>query len=237
MSIQEFSEQFDTLINAYNQKQDGKQDLLAFSEYEKSVFLTRAQEEIVLAYYSGQNATGSSFEETEDVRRYLSQLVKEDTISKKEEGYKGVSPTSTFFKLPEDLWFITFESATVSSDDCHNGQVLDVVPVTQDEYHKIKRNPFRGANGRRVLRLDLNSNIVEIISKYTITQYYIRYLSRLKPIILINLPDNLTIDGENVKQTCVLHEALHRRILDRAVSTAIASRSTGSAPAQERQQQ
>jgi hypothetical protein len=41
MTTEEMSNQFDILINAYSQD---SQDLLAFNEYEKSVFLTEAQE-------------------------------------------------------------------------------------------------------------------------------------------------------------------------------------------------
>jgi hypothetical protein len=37
---------------------------LNFDEYEKSVFLTKAQEELVIHYYTGK-ATGDSFEDTE----------------------------------------------------------------------------------------------------------------------------------------------------------------------------
>jgi len=139
----------------------------------------------------------------------------------------GISSTSKFFTLPEDTWFITYEAAQVSSSDCHNGSILDVVPVTQDEYHKIKRNPFRGANGRRVLRLDLADNVVELVSIYQITQYYLRYVSRPAPIILTNLPDGTAIYNISKVTSCMLHEALHQSILERAVSLAIASRSIG----------
>lgn len=137
----------------------------------------------------------------------------------------GMESTSKFFTLPEDLWFITYEAATVSSKDCHNGKVLDVISVTQDEYHRIKRNPFRGASGRRVLRLDLADSVIELVSKYTVTKYYIRYISQLSPIILVDLPDDLTIKGVSEETECKLHEAVHERILERAVQLAVASKS------------
>lgn len=99
--------------------------------------------------------------------------------------------------------------------------------MTQDEYHKLKRNPFRGANYRRALRLDLSDDIVEIVSKYTVTAYYARYLERPNPIILIDLPDDLSIYGETKTSNCKLHEALHHRILERAVALGVESRFMG----------
>jgi hypothetical protein len=99
-----------------------------------------------------------------------------------------------------------------------------VVPVRQDEYHKLKKNPFRGANDRRALRLDLSEGNVEIVSKYTVTKYYLRYLKKLNPIILVNLPNDVSIDGRNKSQTCELHESLHQRILELAVRMALQSK-------------
>jgi len=228
MTLQDFSHGFDTYLNSYSQRQGfGAQDALALDEYEKSLFLTKAQEEIVLAFYTGRNPDGESFEQTEEVRRYMANLIREADLSPitASTGQPlGISSMSRFFTLPEELWFITYEAATVSSDDCHDGSVLDVVPVTQDEYHKIRRNPFRGANGRRVLRLDLADKVVELVSRYSVSSYYVRYLAELSPIILVDLPDGMAIRHESSAMDCILHEALHERILERAVQLAIASK-------------
>jgi hypothetical protein len=132
---------------------------------------------------------------------------------------------SKFFTLPENLWFITYESAHVSDAKCDNMSTLDVYPVTQDEYHKIKRNPFRGANDRRALRLDLSEGNIEVISKYTVTEYYIRYLRKIKPILLVNLSnDDVNLEGYTTPQGCELHESLHQRILELAVQMALQSK-------------
>lgn len=240
MTIQDFSNGFDTQINSYNRRQGfGEQDALAFDEYEKSEFLTKAQEDIMLSLYTGKNTYRESFEKTEEIRRYLSNLIREASlapIANSSGQILGISSSSKFFTLPKDLWFITYEAATVSSDDCHSGSTLDVVPVTQDEYHRIKRNPFRGANERRVLRLDLADKVVELVGKYEVSRYYVRYIKELSPIILIDLPDDMTIRGRNKAQGCVLHEALHGLILRTAVEMAIASKSITSSQNKEQKQ-
>lgn len=231
MTVKEMSDGFDVLLNSFFSKEElGNKPDIILDEYEKSVFLTKAQEELVMSYYTGRNNTGEGFEETEEARRYLSNLVHEASLTPESAGVPtGISPTSKFFRLPDDLWFITYESASVSSDDCHDGSVLDVIPVTQDEYHKIKRNPFRGASERRVLRLDLSGNEIELVSIYKVTGYYIRYMSQLSPIILVSLPDGLSIKGETETTPCKLHEALHGRILELAVREAIMSKGIFSA--------
>ena len=226
MTLQEFSDGFTTLLSSHsilaafgNPAAD-----IVLDEYEKSLFLTQAQEDIVLAIYNGSG--GISFEETEEVRRYLSNLVGEETLKPvTSAGDKpiGMESTSRFFTLPEDLWFITYESATVGTEKCGN-MVVGVQPITQDEYHKVRKNPFRGATDRRALRLDLSDGVVEIISKHPVSDYYVRYLKRLQPIILLNLPNELSIRGEQEEKNCQLHEALHQKILDRAVLLAIQSK-------------
>lgn len=230
MTTEEFSDEFDTLLNSYsNIEAFGKTpSTVEFDEYEKSVFLTNAQEELVIGMYNGKNPFGDSFERTEEIRRYLSGLIKTYTYTTadKKVGYTGLSKSSVFFELPDDLWFITYEAVDLKDDGlgCMSGEDSSVIPITQDEYHRIKRNPFRGTNKRKALRLDLSDGIVEIISKYNVEGYLVRYLSRPAPIILTNLTDNLSINKISVKTECELSPVIHRAILERAVKLAIMSR-------------
>ena len=46
------------------------------------------------------------------------------------------------------------------------------------------------------------------------------------PIVLIDLPDGLSINNISSKTECNLHELLHRPVLQKAVQLALASRST-----------
>ena len=47
MTIKEFSDEFDILYNNINSNQAP-----GLNDYEKSIFLTKAQEELILSYYS-----------------------------------------------------------------------------------------------------------------------------------------------------------------------------------------
>lgn len=216
MTNEEISNEFDTIVSSNN-------PLLKFDEYEKSVLLTAAQESFVTDYYSGRNRSDVSFEGTEEVRRYLDSLINTVTTNTRIVDNVGLSINSQFFKIPDDVWYITYETSTFSSsvDPCINGVTANVIPITQDTYFRINSNPFRDANRRRVLRLDVGGSVVELISPYTISSYLVRYVTKPTPIILIDLPDNLSIDGIKIKTECGLSSITHRLILDRAVLLAL----------------
>ena len=219
MTNQEFSNEFDILYNNIASNQAPGLD-----EYEKSVFLTDAQESLVLEMITGKNLTGDSFEKTEEIRQYLTNITKTAVLTKSEDTeIHKISSKSTLYNTPEDLWVTTYESVTFddSKVGC-NPEYIAVFPVTQDEFTRIIKNPFRKASKNRVLRLNIADKI-ELVSEYNIKDYTIRYIKRLSPIILENLPEGLSIKGQNTKTECELNPALHEAILGRAVQLAKAS--------------
>lgn len=221
MSNEEFLVQFDVLYNNIASNQAP-----GLNVCEKSMFLTKAEKDIVLSLYNGKNANLEGFEETEELRRYLAPLVAEDTLIPLDNVISkptGMGSTSNFFELPADLWLITYEAVHFIGGKCDGTNTMQVIPMTQDEYHRLRKNPFRGPNKRRAIRLDMANDLVEIICQYVVEDYYVRYIKKLEPIILEDLPDDLTIDGISVATECMLPEILHDSILERAVELAIQS--------------
>lgn len=220
MTNQEFSNEFDILYNNIASNQAPGLD-----EYEKSVFLTTAQEGLVIELLSGNNPLGNSFEKTEEVRRYLNDIVKTTEMSK----YDGndiikLTNKSTLYNVPEDLWYTTYETVKFQDTNLESSSYenIEVVPVTQDEFSRIIKNPFRKPSTNRVLRLDVDGK-VELVSDHIIQSYIVRYVKRLEPIILADLPEGLTIRGMSTETICKLNPALHEAILGRAVQLAKAS--------------
>ena len=189
MTAEEFSNQFDVLLDSFGRAAFPEETAgnIALDEYEKSVYLTKAQEAIIVGYYNGKSGTGESFEETEEVRRYLSNLV-ETAVLKPIDLRTGISSdgSHTYFTLPSDLWFITHEAATTDSS-CAAFKTVDVYPVTQDDYDKTKRNPYRGANERRALRLDLADGVIEVISIYHLSDYTVGFAKLFRPNNLVEM--------------------------------------------------
>lgn len=234
MTPEEFSNSFDTLINAYRAKTNfGDTTSLVdarFTEYEKSLFLTQAQEQVVIELYLGKNNFGGSFEETEELRSNLRGLIKTKKLVERASTIVGTNITlskySKLFQLPDDVLFITYESAVLNDEGigCKNGNTIEVIPVTQDEFHRVMKNPFKWANDRRALRLDYSDTTLEIVSKYKIKDYIIRYISRPDPIILVDLNNTgVSINNKTTISNCNLDPIIHNYILQRAVALAIAS--------------
>ena len=228
MTTNEFSDAFDTFLSGLGDP--ATMSGMVFDEYEKSLFLTQAQEQLVIELYTGRNSKSSSFEETEEARASLRSLIRTATLTESS-GYTGISEYSKFFVLPEDVLFITYETATL--DDANvggkNGSEIPIIPVTQDEFHSLRNNPFRGLSNRRALRLDNGLDVIEIVTKYNIKNYTVRYISKPTPIVLSNFfeesGDGVSIDGVSEITECELNSVMHRDILERAVALAIASRS------------
>lgn len=222
MTNKEFSDGFSTLLNSF-----GITPNITLDEYEKSTFLTNAQEQLIIDIYSGRNVIyGKSFEQTEEIRRYLSNLVETYETSTKVTGKLGLSQDSVFFEIPQDTWFITYEVAFLKDSrlGCLDGIEASVVPLPQDDLYRAKDNPFRGPSKDRVLRLDIKSDLAELISKYNVDKYLMRYISQPTPIILVDLPDGLSINGVSTESECELNPIVHRAILERAVQLAIISK-------------
>lgn len=231
MNNKEFSDKFDVLLNSYSDitefGEPASQRTIALDEYEKSVFLTQAQKEIRDELYDGKNIFQESFENTEELRRFLSELIDTKELTSITDDTVLLTDNSEVFKLPDNLDFITYEAIELGNfNECFSGTTIKVVPTTQDELAEVLKNPFRGPSKRRALRLDLSNNKVEIVSKYPISKYIIRYITKLSPIVLEDLPDGLSIDGYSVKTECKLNPVLHEVILKRALKLALISKSS-----------
>lgn len=238
-TCQEWSLAFDQL---YNNITSNKAPGL--NEYEKSVFLTDAQDVIVTGLYNG--SFGKAFESTEDVTNYLAPLVRqvdmvEETMIPDLLAMRVDPDNGHIYHLPNDadpILFRTLELCTIASDCNPDGERAVVVPVTQDEYWRTVNDPFKKHNHRRVLRLSftvadnmgpvlVTHKFCELISEKEIMSYVLRYIARPEPIILEDLhgegEEGLTINGYYTAQPCLLDEAIHQVILSEAVRAAKAA--------------
>ncbi len=224
MTTDEFNNEFDILYDSIVSL--GAPDL---DKYEKSVFLTKAQLELVKEVNGPINKYGTSFEGSDKRRADMRELIKNATIvpTKKSDGLDKDSYTA---QLPDDCFLIKFESALYPVGGCDEKALIEIVPIKYDEYHKQKRNPFRQPDHQNGFRLDIASNDtgknVELISSKAIDTYQIRYVQYPTPIVLTDLDwvsssETLSVDGVEVRTECKLDQEFHREILDRAVQLAM----------------
>ena len=230
MTNLEFRNQFDISYNAI-----ASMSAPSIDDYELSVYLSKAQLELVKNYYDPlSNRKQKGFEATEKRRRDLNQLVKDYKTTDIISNDFNINSEAKFYIVPNDLFLIVNEKAKITSENCYNNKTLTIKPISYDEYDIQIDNPFEKPNEKIAWRLDLSNingvKVVEIISPYNILgslEYQIRYIKYPKPIIITNLnttfpSDNLTIDGISAETPCELNTEICREILDRAVLLALA---------------
>lgn len=222
MTTTEFNDQFDIHYNSI-----AGQSAPNIDSYEKSVYLTKAQLELVKNYYDPtSNAKNKGFEASEKRRVDLKELkrrVEVNTFSNTSYGKLAL--------LPSELYLITREDAILSSDTFCNGKILaSVKPITSDEFNIQRKNPFKKPDKSVVWRMDhasiSTSNTVELVSAYPIDKYIAEYIMYPTPIILEDLDtaypgQHLSIDGQTTKTECILNKGTHSEIVDRAVQLAL----------------
>jgi len=197
---------------------------------EKSTFLTKAQEELVLNIQKG-----SSYSEFN--KRVL------DVLKTTQERLAaamsaGPYPNSFWADLPATSFGIVNERATLTPTTSHfyTGQVFTdvrVKPIDDDYYHMNIKNPHKKPTHELVWRLDYGetgspwtSKVVYIIeSNEVLTSVQIHYYRKPAPIIIGDAAASGTIDGVVVTADvdCELNKITHREIVDRAVKLAYAA--------------
>jgi hypothetical protein len=224
MTNAEFSNEFDILYNNIMSNQAP-----GLNEYEKSVFLTKAQDEIVKAYFNPNKAM-EGFDGNEKRQIDFSMITvfktySSDTADKVFPGGKTTfDPRASYVSLPSDVLMIINETLGVTRDG--KSITLTVVPLSYVEYNRLMSKPFKRPLKHQAWRLLNNDsgNKAELIAGNgdTITSYIIRYVKRPKAIILTDLED-VTLDGISTSQNCELDPILHHEILQRAVELAKAA--------------
>jgi hypothetical protein len=225
MTVQEFKNEFNIHYNAI-----ATQSAPSIDDYELSVYLTKAQLEIVKNYYDpASNRKLKGFENSEKRRVDLKELVKEFDTNTEITTTLGLTNNSKFFKVPDETFIIIYECLKCNINNCGETE-LNVVPKTHDEFNVQYKNPFKRPNKNKVWRLDISKinsdKVVELITPYTVSNYKIRYIKYPKPIIISDLSttfpgEGLSINGFTNIQQCELNQEIHPEILDRAVELAL----------------
>lgn len=138
MTTEEFSNEFDVLYNNI-----ASNAAPGITEYEKSVFLTKAQSEIVKAYFEDNlNKSRSGFDGSIK-RQYdfsillrTARLFNINTIKERITPDEKVDKRSQVFVFPEDYFLSVNE---VLSD---NSQFYSVLPIEYSEYQRMMTKPY-----------------------------------------------------------------------------------------------
>lgn len=245
MTTEEFSNSFDVLLSSYKYKSEfGEQSSIGdvnLDEYEKSIFLTQAQDNVVKRYFTRTlNPAGEGFDDSTRRQLDFSSLIAISEITNKVDNATpfndngivisfenfGTLGNSTYKKEP---LFIINEKVTAG------GKSYVVIPINYKDYDRMMSKAYSEPLKRQAWRLfesDSNSlnKQAEIILRTDageFTSYKVRYVRRPRPIVLVDLTgtDNaLSIDGINTVTECELNPIVHSEILEEAVRLALMSK-------------
>lgn len=240
MNTLEMSNEFDVLYNNIMSNQAPGID-----EYEKSLFLTKAQEELLKAYFDPRgNKYMQGFDGSEKRQIDFSSVLKNDNLLLIQSPSNQFDLRSKVYKLPDDCFIIVNEQIYDTDENGNpSGYQYTVLPITYQEYSRQMSKPYKYPPKNIVWRIITYGQInlsqttkeiqCEIIGKYNRIYesdegplYKIRYVKHPRPIILINLEDEfsgLTIDNESSQTSCELDPILHHEIVQRAVELAVAT--------------
>lgn len=218
MTLQEFSNEFDVLYN--NIMSNAAPGL---NEYEKSLFLTKAQNELILNYFSQKrNKYGEGFDDSSIRQSEFTNLIKVVEVTTHTTGL--FNPRGLLFTLPNDFLLSVNESFK-----CTSGTFV-VQVITNSQYDFLMQKSFPEPTKRQVWKLihnDTGSKIEIIPHSYdilTTSSYVLRYIKKPAPIILVALNSiGATIEGVSTTSNCELNSILHPQIVNRAVELAKAA--------------
>lgn len=227
MTVNEFSDGFDVLYNNVMSNQAPGLD-----EYEKSFFLTKAQDEILKNYF---NPKGNKYQEgiDDNPKRQIDfsmvlkvgkgiSINKDDTTIE----YTPLDESSLLYELPNDIFIILNERMK------SNNRPILVIPINHSEYDKYSMKPYPYPTKNSTWRIlgygtkeadkVFVGEIIKAPCTGEISSYTIRYVKQPQPIILGHL-SCASIGGLNTVSECELDPILHQEILQRAVELAKAA--------------
>jgi len=223
MTYKELSDNFDVYSNRHAESKYEK--LLFFDEYEKSLFLTQAADEIVkelLPFY----------DRNEKIKKQLLPITKSAHISLSSvSSDHKISSLSLTYKIPTDVLYIVLEFLKTSG-----GVIVDrVKPLSDDETAYVMDNPFRAPTTRpyayrNSLTVDSDSyaEIITSVLANTNPVYFIRYVSVVPAFIVTDNLLNASINGistnDDLNAVAPL-EMLHNKILNKAILIAYEAKS------------
>ena len=221
MTPEEFDNMFDVLYNNITSNQAP-----GLNAYEKSIFLTKAQDEILKNYFNPKSK-GNNLQEGFDgnAKRQVDFSMLTTVANTRSSRFSAplfdTRSNTKSVSLPCDMMMVINEVAEVDRND--ERVLLQVIPIKFDEYSRLMSKPYKRPLKYQAWRL-INSNTanradIVIGPSDSMAKYTIRYIRRPKPIIVSDL-DGLTIEGLSDTQGCELDPILHEEILQRAVELA-----------------
>ena len=192
MTLEEFSTEFDVLYNSITSNAAP-----GFNDYEKSVLLTLAQEELIKSYFvANNNTTGVGLDGSQKRHYDFSTLIKVKTLNNIIDSIltTGVDvpvfnkDANNIFLVPNDVFLVLNEYLTVKNNS------YTVFPISYDSYNLLMSKPFPYPNKRQAWRLDSSID------------------GEVAALKVIHVSDDKDISSKNITFESIYHKPLNIEI-------------------------
>lgn len=192
MTLEEFSTEFDVLYNSITSNAAP-----GFNDYEKSVLLTLAQEELIKSYFvANNNTTGVGLDGSQKRHYDFSTLIKVKTLNNIIDSIWTTGAdvpvfnkdANNIFLVPNDVFLVLNEYLTVKNNS------YIVFPISYDSYNLLMSKPFPYPNKRQAWRLDSSIN------------------GEIAATKVIHVSDDKDINSKNITFESIYHKPLNIEI-------------------------
>lgn len=192
MTLEEFSTEFDVLYNSITSNAAP-----GFNDYEKSVLLTLAQEELIKSYFvANNNTTGVGLDGSQKRHYDFSTLIKVKTLNNIINSILTTrvdvpvfnKDANNIFLVPNDVFLVLNEYLTVKNNS------YTVFPISYDSYNLLMSKPFPYPNKRQAWRLDSSIN------------------GEIAATKIVHVSDDKDISSKNITFESIYHKPLNIEI-------------------------
>ena len=192
MTLEEFSTEFDVLYNSITSNAAP-----GFNDYEKSVLLTLAQEELIKSYFvANNNTTGVGLDGSQKRHYDFSTLIKVKTLNNIIDSILTTrvdvpvfnKDANNIFLVPNDVFLVLNEYLTVKNNS------YTVFPISYDSYNLLMSKPFPYPNKRQAWRLDSSID------------------GEVAALKVIHVSDDKDISSKNITFESIYHKPLNIEI-------------------------
>lgn len=192
MTLEEFSTEFDVLYNSITSNAAP-----GFNDYEKSVLLTLAQEELIKSYFvANNNTTGVGLDGSQKRHYDFSTLIKVKTLDNiiysiwttRVDVPVFNKDANNIFLVPNDVFLVLNEYLTVKNNS------YTVFPISYDSYNLLMSKPFPYPNKRQAWRLDSSIN------------------GEIAATKIVHVSDDKDISSKNITFESIYHKPLNIEI-------------------------
>lgn len=169
MTTAEFDVQFDVLYNNITSNQAP-----GLNAYEKSVFLTKAQFQLIQEYFNRRiDNSGGGFDGSEKRQIDFSSIIDWEIVSRLTANIPTYDPRSIVYVLPKDLMFIIDEQLSLidysvaSKEQADSDTFYSVVPISYDDYARLMAKPYKYPPKGQAWRLMTKKRTVAIEQEQT----------------------------------------------------------------------